>query len=114
MVGKKDDVRFQAHFGEVGRYIGVGASQDVIGEKVEKVTSYLGAYRHFWTDTIRSNVIYGKITTDVADIDRSQWGINIFEDLTKQLTVGFEVGQFIMKRPDADSFYGQLSLRYML
>ncbi|RYV01257.1 hypothetical protein SOPP22_12675 [Shewanella sp. OPT22] len=114
MVGEKDDFKFQAHFGEVGRYIGVGASRDVIGEEIEDVTSFLGAYRHFWTDTMRSNVFYGKITTDVQDIDRDQWGVNIFEDITKQLTVGFEVGQFKMKNPDADSFYGQLSLRYML
>ena len=114
MIGEKDDFKFQAHFGEVGRYIGVGATPDVIGEEVEDVTSYLGAYRHFWTDTMRSNVFYGKITTDIMDIDRSQWGVNIFEDLTKDLTVGFEVGKFLMKRPDADAFYGQLSLRYML
>ncbi|MCL1079172.1 hypothetical protein D5R81_14485 [Parashewanella spongiae] len=113
-VGDKDDFKFQAHFGEVGRYIGVGASPDVIGEEVEKVTSYLGAYRHFWTDTMRSNVFFGNITSDVADIDRNQWGVNVFEDITKQLTLGFEVGQFTMKGPDADSFYGQLSLRYML
>ena len=110
----KDDFRFQAHFGEVGRYVGVGASPDVIGEEVENVTSYLAAYRHYWTDTLRSSVLYGHIETDIADIQRDQWGVNVFEDITKELAIGFEIGQFTMKRPDADSFYGQLSIRYML
>ncbi len=41
-------------------------------------------------------------------------GVNLFQDLTKQLAVGVEVGNFKMKTLDADSNYAQLSLRYVL
>ncbi|RLV58586.1 hypothetical protein D5018_16535 [Parashewanella curva] len=116
-VSDKDDIKFQVHHGELGRYIGVAAAQDMVGEEVEEVTSYLVSYRHFWNDKVRSSVFYGNIQTEVTDVERSQWGVNVFKDLTKNLAVGFEVGQFIMDQKntsDADSFYSQLSLRYML
>jgi len=59
-------------------------------------------------------VLYGRAEADVSGNDRSQWSVNLFENLTKQLSVGAEVGQFIMDDQDADSFYTQLSLKYVL
>ncbi|MGV2873084.1 DcaP family trimeric outer membrane transporter [Colwellia sp. E150_009] len=110
----KDDFRFQFHQGELGRYVGAAFAADVIGEEVEDVTAYLAAYRHYWTDTLRTTVLYGAAEADVSGADRSQWGVNLFQDLTKQLAVGVEVGNFKMKTLDADSNYAQLSLRYVL
>ncbi|WP_133405602.1 DcaP family trimeric outer membrane transporter [Parashewanella tropica] len=113
----KDDFKFQYHYGELGRYIGAGATKDMIGEEVEEVTSLLVAYRHFWTDTLRSNVIFGQIETDITDIKRSQWGVNLFSDITKSLSVGFEVGQFIIdqeNKDDANSVYAQFSMRFAI
>ncbi|WP_338027320.1 hypothetical protein [Colwellia maritima] len=110
----KDDFRFQFHQGELGRYVGAAFATDVIGEEVEDVTAYLAAYRHYWTDTLRTTVLYGAAEADVSGADRSQWGVNLFQDLTKQLAVGVEVGNFKMKTLDADSNYAQLSLRYVL
>ncbi|ADN77228.1 conserved hypothetical protein [Ferrimonas balearica DSM 9799] len=110
----KSDLRLQLHYGELGRYISVGGAQDLVGEEVENVTAYLAAYRHFWTDTLRSTFLYGRVETDEANIDNDQWSVNVFQDLNKFLSVGFEVGNFAMNESDADSYYGQFSMRYAL
>lgn len=110
----KDDFRFQYHGGETGRYVGVVAARDLVGEEVEESTSISVAYRHFWTDDIRSTAFYGKTTTDVADADRRHWGINIFKNYTPKLSFGFEIGNFESKDQDADSDYIQISAKYVL
>jgi len=115
----KDDFRFQLHGGNVGRYVGVTASTDMVGEEVEDTTSIMFAYRHFWTKDLRSSVFYGNTTTDLTDRDRTHWGVNLFKNITKHLSYGIEVGQFEMANADdlnggtgADSFYGQFSVKY--
>ncbi|WP_407644152.1 DcaP family trimeric outer membrane transporter [Ferrimonas sediminicola] len=110
----KDDFRFQVHFGEVGRYVGVALAKDLVNGKVEDTTAYLAAYRHWWNETLRSTFMYGRAETDLGDADNSQWSVNLFNNLTKELAVGFEVGQFKMHNADADSYYGQFSMRYAL
>jgi len=110
----KDDFRFQFHGGETGRYVGVVAARDLVGEEVEETTSFAVAYRHFWTDDLRSNVFYGKTTTDVADADRRHWGVNIFKSINKNLSYGFEIGNFEQKDSNADSDYAQFSVKYAL
>ncbi|NTS76947.1 hypothetical protein HR060_08690 [Catenovulum sp. SM1970] len=110
----KDDFKFQVHAGEVGRYVGVTASKDLIGEEVEETTSIMVAYRHFWTEDVRSTFFYGNTETDVADYDRTHWGVNVFKNLTKSLAVGAEFGNFEMADQDADSNYFQVSAKYTL
>ena len=110
----KDDFRFQLHGGNVGRYVGVAAATDIVGEEVEESTSIMFAYRHFWTDDMRSSVFYGNTDTDYSDRDRSHWGVNLFKNYTKELSFGFEVGNFEMAELDADSDYIQLSAKYTL
>ncbi len=110
----KDDFRFQLHQGQLGRYVGVAFTKDVVGEEVEETTAYLAAYRHYWNETLRTTVLYGRAEADLSGSDRSQWSVNLFENLTKQLSVGAEVGQFIMDDQDADSYYAQLSMKYVL
>ncbi|PKG73956.1 hypothetical protein CXF83_08200 [Shewanella sp. Choline-02u-19] len=110
----KDDLRFQFHQGEVGRYVGIGVARDLVGEEVENTTSYLAAYRHYWTDTLRSTALYGRVETDIGNAERSQWSINLFQNLTPHLAIGFEVGNFEIGDQDVDSDYAQLSFRYAL
>ncbi|MCP4321284.1 MAG: hypothetical protein GY787_05440, partial [Alteromonadales bacterium] len=110
----KDDFRFQVHGGNVGRYVGVTASTDIVGEEVEETTSVMVAYRHFWTDTLRSSVFYGNTTTEETDVDRSHWGVNLFQNVTKQLSFGIEVGNFEMAESNADSNYVQFSTKFVL
>jgi hypothetical protein len=115
----KDDFRFQLHHGELGRYVGVGFTKDINTdssgvEKVEETTAYLAAYRHYWTETLRSTVLYGAAEADYSGADRSQWSVNLFQNLTKQLAVGVEVGQFKSDDQDADSNYAQVTMKYVL
>jgi outer membrane DcaP-like protein len=118
----KDDVRFQFHTGNTGRYVGVAAATDLWGEKVEDSTSVMVAYRHFWTDTIRSTVFYGNTQTDLSDRDRTHWGVNIFKSYTKNLSFGFELGNFEMANTlsasgntrGGDSDYMQFTAKYVL
>lgn len=110
----KDDFRFQLHGGNVGRYIGVTASTDMVGEEVEDTTAIMVAYRHFWTEDIRSSVFYGNTQTDESDRDRTHWGVNVFKNYTKDLSFGLEFGNFEMKEQNADSNYLQLSAKYVL
>ena len=54
------------------------------------------------------------IKTDLSDRDRTHWGVNIFKNVTKQLSFGLEVGNFEMAEVDADSNYMQFSAKYVL
>jgi len=110
----QDDLRFQFHGGNTGRYVGTAAVTDLVGEEVEKSTSIMVAYRHFWSENLRSNVFYGNTETDESDRDRTHWGVNIFTNITPQLSYGLEFGNFEMAEQDADSNYAQLSVKYSL
>jgi hypothetical protein len=112
--GGKDDLRFQVHNGELGRYVGVAVAKGVIGEEVESMTAYLAAYRHFWNETMRTTVLYGRAKADLSGADRRQWSINVFDNLTKQLAFGAEIGNFSMNDKNVDSDYIQFSLQYTL
>lgn len=110
----KDDFRFQVHAGDTGRYVGVVAARDLVGEEVEETTSYMVAYRHFWNDDMRSTVFYGSTDADKADTKRNHMAVNLFKNYTKQLSFGVEVGQFEMDEVSKDSTYVQLSAKYVL
>ena len=112
----KDDFRFSVSTGNLGRYVGVTAATDVWGGEVEESTSYQLAYRHFWTEDIRSSVFIGNTTTEESDRDRSHYGANIFKNYTKDFSVGFEVGSYDMDDDgvDASSMYAQLSAKFVL
>ncbi|MCL1049992.1 porin [Shewanella abyssi] len=114
----KDDLKFQFHKGELGRYVGVAAAKDLVGEEVEETTAYLVSYRHYWGDTLRSTLLYGSVETDLDGAENTQWSINLYQNLTPKLAVGFEVGRFAMKGEnvdaDVDSNYAQLSVKYTL
>ncbi|MBL4822068.1 MAG: hypothetical protein JKX90_00900 [Colwellia sp.] len=110
----KDDFRFQVHGGNTGRYVGVVAARDLVGEEVEETTSYMVAYRHFWNDDMRSTVFYGSTDADKANTKRNHMAVNLFKNYTKQLSFGVEVGQFEMDEVNKDSTYLQLSAKYVL
>ncbi|MBL4900214.1 MAG: hypothetical protein JKX76_11350 [Colwellia sp.] len=112
----KDDLRFQLHGGNVGRYVGVGSSVDVdnTGNEAEETVAYIVAYRHFWSEDLRTTVAYANSKADTTDIESTQWSVNLFKNLTKQLSVGVEVGNFSRDDQNADSDYAQISLKYVL
>ncbi len=114
----KDDFRFQVTVGEPGRYVGAALSLDIVTDAndevvVEETTAFVVAYRHFWTETLRSTAYYGKSTTDVQDLNRSHYSVNLIADITDKLDAGVELGQFkIDDVVDLDSTYLQLSAKY--
>lgn len=110
----KDDFRFQIHGGNTGRYVGVVAARDLVGEEVESTKSFMVAYRHFWSDDLRSNIFYGSTDADEADTKRNHVAVNLFKSYTKQLSVGVEIGNFEMDEVDKSSNYLQFSAKYVL
>ncbi|OUR62747.1 hypothetical protein A9Q74_03805 [Colwellia sp. 39_35_sub15_T18] len=110
----KDDFRFQVHGGNTGRYVGVVAARDLVGEEAEETTSYMVAYRHFWTDDMRSTVFYGSTDADLANTKRNHVAVNLFKNYTKQLSFGVEIGNFEMDEINKSSDYLQFSAKYVL
>ncbi|MEO1046583.1 MAG: DcaP family trimeric outer membrane transporter [Pseudomonadota bacterium] len=61
-IGERDDLRFMGTYGDgVGRYIGLNIVNDAAVRPdgtLEPIRTYSGfaAYRHFWTDTIRTTI----------------------------------------------------------
>lgn len=117
----KDDFRFTVSKGELGRYVGTTSAFDIFNGEVEDTTAFVVAYRHFWTDTIRSTIFFGNATTEESDADRSHYAVNIFKNYTPKLSFGAEFGVFDQKQDisgnaprDADSTYFQLSAKYVL
>ncbi|GLS84950.1 DcaP family trimeric outer membrane transporter [Paraferrimonas haliotis] len=115
----KDDVRFQAHYGELGRYVGTTVAPDLYNGKAETTTAFNVAYRHFWTETMRSTAIYGYGKTDESNRKNTHWAVNVFDNLTPKLAVGFEVGEMNVNDPTqavnngkGSSYYGQFSMKY--
>ncbi|MEG3766752.1 DcaP family trimeric outer membrane transporter [Alteromonas sp. 14N.309.X.WAT.G.H12] len=118
----KDDFRFQLTVGEPGRYAATAMTTDIVedpvtGETVvEKTTAFTVAYRHFWSDTLRSTAFYGGAETDVTELRRAHWGVNLMDSLTDHLNVGVEVGNYAIKDKgiDAiDSNYLQFSAQFL-
>lgn len=110
----KDDFRFQVHGGNTGRYVGVVAARDLVGEEAEDTTSYMVAYRHFWSDDMRSTVFYGSTDADLANTKRNHVAVNLFKNYTKQLSFGVEIGNFEMDEISKSSDYLQFSAKYVL
>lgn len=118
----KDDLRLQLHYGHLGRYVGTDAAKDIIDGELETTLSAMMAYRHFWTHRLRSTVFIGHTTTEIERTRRNHFGANIFTNLTPELSVGFEVGQYAIndKSPSysnelvdtGQSQYAQLSMQY--
>ena len=109
-----DDIRFQVHGGNTGRYVGVVAARDLVGEKAEKTTSFMVAYRHAWNDDMRSTIFYGSTDADLANTKRNHVAVNLFKNYTKQLSFGVEVGNFEMDEVNKSSDYLQFSAKYVL
>lgn len=90
----KDDLRLQLHYGNLGRYVGTDAAKDIIQGEIETTSSAMFAYRHFWNETTRSSVFYGRTQTQVEQTDRSHFGVNLFTNLTPGLRIGAELGRY--------------------
>ncbi|WP_123401726.1 DcaP family trimeric outer membrane transporter [Inmirania thermothiophila] len=82
--GGKDNLRFEINGGDgIGRYASLALSPDAVlraDGTLSAVSSVQGfvAYQHWWTPTVRSNLVYG-----IADIDQ-ETGLADTEEETVQ------------------------------
>lgn len=137
-VGEKDDFKFELNFGEGGRYVGTTLSDGdittVAGQtknEVIEVTAYKFSFRHFWSDSMRSTVFYGQGKTDAVrgtgntlaaktGRERGMFGVNLINQLTPNMWIGGEFGQYYADDEQANgsgldlsSNYFQVSTKYV-
>jgi len=99
----KDDVRWMLNYGNLGRYNAFGFTNDVaLGpdghfDTIDGLTGYV-AYRHFWTDKLRSNLMYAAESYDnPSELNGStvnqaseSWSLNFFYSPIPKLDIGAE------------------------
>ncbi|MFW5910964.1 MAG: DcaP family trimeric outer membrane transporter [Thiohalospira sp.] len=73
-VGSRDDFRFMANYGHLGRYLGLNAFAGGFVEddgdiSPTPVLGGLAAYRHFWTEGLRSTLSVSMAEADVEAAD---------------------------------------------
>lgn len=109
-----DDIRFSYNGGRPGRYVSYGANinDGAIDGDIYDVHAYTLAYRHEWAADLHSSIYYGGLIIDDIDADRQHIGINLIKNLTDQLSVGIEVGNY--ETETADSNYYQASAKFVL
>jgi hypothetical protein len=107
-----DDFKFMLSQGQLGRYIALNAFRDGAVEAngdVELITSMGGfvAYRHMWSEKLRSTVSYAFSQADnpdtlVADATKtlSNSNLNLMYSPTKNLTFG---GEYLMAQREVES-----------
>ncbi|MBV7317191.1 hypothetical protein KU855_16260 [Shewanella sp. NIFS-20-20] len=94
LVGRQDDLRFVLSHGNLGRYFATGGIQDIYRDQVETSSGGMMAYRHYWNDSLRSTLFYGRSLSDIQQVDRSHYGINLFTNFTPALVIGAELGRY--------------------
>lgn len=107
-----DDIKFMASQGHLGRYMALNAFRDGAVEAsgdIELISAMGGylAYRHMWSDRLRSTISYAYGTADnpdtlVADVTKtiSNANVNLMYSPTKKLTFG---GEYILANRETES-----------
>lgn len=99
----KDDLRFMLLGGNLGRYVGLNFTNDVVltgNGSLEAIDGFAGylAYRHFWTDKLRSTAFYSVGSYDnpsylngsPANQSSESWSLNFFYSPIPKLDIGAE------------------------
>lgn len=107
-----DDIRFQLHYGNLGRYIGTAAAADVFNGQVEHTFGGMLALRHFWADKTRSSFYMGYLASQEEGNRRGHMAINLFHDPHPYLTLGVELGHYMVRDKSnslRDAYHGDSS-----
>ncbi|MDH1681569.1 porin [Pseudomonas chengduensis] len=109
----KDDIRLQANYGNLGRYMGLRSFPDALtaNGQIEEVDAWgLSAiYRHFWTDTLRSSLAYSRSgldssgTANMTDSYDTAF-VNLMWSPIANTTLGIEYQRFDLEEVDGDTF----------
>ena len=105
LFSNKDDVKFMLSQGQLGRYLALNAYRDGAVdadgdiELINSIGAFI-AYRHWWTNKLRSTVLYAYSETDnpeslVDDVTESlnNSSLNLMYSPVKKLTFGVEYMQ---------------------
>ena len=107
-----DDVKFMFSSGALGRYIALNAFRDGAveadgGVDLNSVTGGYVAYKHMWSDKVRSTAAYAFANADnsdsiTSDVNKSVTNayVNLMYSPTSKLTFG---GEYIMATRETDS-----------
>jgi hypothetical protein len=124
----KDDIRWMALYGNLGRYVGLNFATDAVlsaGGEIESVDGMAGfiAYRHMWTDKLRSTFSYAMqdydnesiLSNSAANKSSDSWTVNLFYSPIPKLDLGAEYRSATAEREngaegDLDRF--QLTTKY--
>lgn len=114
-VGARDDFRFMANYGHLGRYLGLNAFADGAVEAdgdiaPSKLAGGLLAYRHFWAEGLRSTI---SVSAAQSDADQADVGgaaaeqyvsshINLMVSPVAALTYGIEYSHAERENFDGD------------
>ena len=124
----KDDIRWMALYGNLGRYVGLNFATDAVLDangKIDSLDGYAGfiAYRHMWTGKLRSTFTYSLQEYDydsilgnsAANKTSSSWNVNLFYSPFPKLDIGAEYRQATAEREngaDGDLDRLQLTTKY--
>jgi len=99
----KDDVRWMLLGGNLGRYAALNFTNDAVlnaNGDFDTIDGYAGylAYRHFWTDKMRSSLYYAAGSYDnpstlsgtAANKSSESWSVNLFYSPVPKLDIGAE------------------------
>ncbi|MEG3079190.1 DcaP family trimeric outer membrane transporter [Halomonas sp. 5021] len=109
----QDDLRLQANYGNLGRYMGLRSYPDAqVGEgNIDGVDSWGASaiYRHYWTDELRSSLAYsrtGLVDTGAGDMTDSYDTafVNLMWSPMANTTYGIEYQRFDLEEVDGDAF----------
>lgn len=106
-LGDTDDIRFTFFTGSgLGRYAALNAAQGAVYDEVTgsldaiDSTGYGVAYRHMWSETARTSIMFSAFDADAEQVTKVTMGdytdktysarINYIQSLTKTITVGAE------------------------
>ena len=114
VLGNGDDIKFMASQGHLGRYLALNAFRDGTVEAdgdIELISAMGGylAYRHMWSDKLRSTISYAYGTADNPDSLEnsatvtktiSNANLNLMYSPTKNLTFG---GEYILAEREVEN-----------
>jgi len=124
----KDDIRWMALYGNLGRYAALNFATDAVLDadgNIDSLDGYAGfiAYRHMWTDRLRSTFSYALqeydyesiLSNSAANKSSSSWTVNLFYSPLPKLDIGAEYRSATAEREngaegDLDRF--QLTTKY--
>jgi hypothetical protein len=109
----KDDIRLQANYGNLGRYMGLRSFPDALtaNGEIEGVDAWgaTAIYRHFWTDNLRSSLAYSRTGLDssgsanMTDSYDTTF-FNLMWSPVANTTFGVEYQRFDLEEVDGDTF----------